>query len=401
VTWNNASVIDWIAATGRLLEDPNAFFDGLMERLNAHGFHIARMRCSMQALHPQVAVWSFTWDRVHGAHLWEASHGIHESGSYIGSPVEEVNLHGGPVRIPLAKVNPADHHPLVGELIEMGLSDYYCTRVRFSGGRWCVMTIATDQPGGFDDDEIACFDRLLDHIGVVLELHVTKRIEHSLLDTYLGERTGARVMHGQMRRGDGETIRAALWFSDLRDFTVLTETLSVEQLLESLNVYFETVERAVRANGGEILRFVGDAMLIVFAQENDQSAKSVCQNALRAAKTALADLESVNQARSTTELPALRFGVGLHYGEVVYGNVGGTHRLDFTVMGVAVNRTARLESLTKQIGTSLLVSDVFAQHITEKTVECGEYAVKGVSEPLRVHALATSLPLDPLVPKKR
>ncbi|NIY74145.1 adenylate/guanylate cyclase domain-containing protein [Thalassospira sp. HF15] len=393
--WNNAPVIDWIASTGRLLEDPNAFFNGLMEQLNTNGFHIARMRCSMQALHPQVAVWSFTWDRDQGAHLWEANHGIHESGAYIGSPVEEVNLHGGPVRIQLAKVDPADHHPLVGELVEMGLTDYYCTRVRFSGGRWCVMTIATDQSGGFEDGEITCFDGLLDHIGVVLELHVTKRIEHSLLDTYLGERTGARVMHGQMRRGDGETIRAALWFSDVRDFTVLTETLSVEQLLDSLNVYFETVERAVRAHGGEILRFVGDAMLIVFAQENDQSAETVCENALRAAEAALADLQNVNETRSEAGLPLLRFGVGLHYGEVVYGNVGGTHRLDFTVMGVAVNRTARLESLTKQIGTPLLMSDVLASHIKAATVCCGDFAVKGVSEPLTVHALEAALPFAP------
>lgn len=392
--WNNAPVIDWIAKEGRFLEDPNAFFDGLMKQVNTNGFHIARMRCSMQALHPQVAVWSFTWDREHGAHLWEASHGIHESGSYIGSPVEDVNLHGGPVRIHLAKVNPADYHPLVGELIEMGLTDYYCTRVRFSGGRWCVLTIATDQPDGFDDGEINCFDGLLDHIGVVLELHVTKRIEHSLLDTYLGERTGTRVMHGHIRRGDGETIRAALWFSDVRDFTVLTETLSVEQLLDSLNVYFETVERAVRPHGGEILRFVGDAMLIVFAQENDQSAETVCENALRAAEAALSDLGKVNEDRSKAGLPSLRFGVGLHYGEVVYGNVGGTHRLDFTVMGVAVNRTARLESLTKQIGTPLLMSDVLASHITAPTVCCGDFAVKGVAEPLTVHALESALPFS-------
>ncbi|WP_336232784.1 adenylate/guanylate cyclase domain-containing protein [Thalassospira sp. CH_XMU1458] len=390
--WNSAPVIDWIAKEGRLIEDANAFLDQLMTRINAQGFHIARMRCSMEALHPQVAVWSFLWDREHGARLWEAIHGIHESGSYIGSPVEDVNLHGGPVRIHLAKVNPADHHPLVGELIGMGLTDYYCTRIRFSGGRWCVMTIATDQPDGFDEAEIACFEGLLDHVGGVLELHVTKRIEHSLLDTYLGERTGARVMHGHIRRGDGETIRAALWFSDVRDFTVMTETLSVEQLLDSLNVYFETVERAVRAHGGEILRFVGDAMLIVFAQENNQSAENVCENAVLAAEAALADLENVNRKRLKEGLPILRFGVGLHYGEVVYGNVGGTHRLDFTVMGVAVNRTARLESLTKQIGTPLLMSDVLASHITEPTVCCGDFAVKGVAAPLTVHALQSALP---------
>jgi adenylate cyclase len=390
--WNNTPVINWIAHEGRLLEDPNAFFDGLMEQINRNGFHIARLRCSMDALHPQVAVWSFIWDREKGARLWEAIHGIRESGSYIGSPVEEVNLHGGPVRIYLAKVNPAEHHPLVGELIGMGLTDYYCTRVRFSGDRWCVITIATDQPDGFDDDELAHFNGLIDHIGVVLELHVTKRIEHSLLDTYLGERTGAKVMHGQIRRGDGETIRAALWFSDVRDFTVMTETLSVDQLLDSLNVYFETVERAVRVHGGEILRFVGDAMLIVFAQENNQSAESVCENAVRAAKAALTDLEDVNQNRVKNGLPQLRFGVGLHYGEVVYGNVGGEHRLDFTVMGVAVNRTARLESLTKQIGTPLLMSDVLANHITDPTVCCGDFAVKGVAEPLTVHALESALP---------
>ncbi|MBX2831040.1 MAG: adenylate/guanylate cyclase domain-containing protein [Rhodospirillales bacterium] len=393
--WNTQPVIDWIIREGRLLEDPVDFFNGLMEHINCNGLRIARMRCSMQALHPQVAVWSYTWDQQHGASLWEASHGIHESASYIGSPVERVNLSGKPVRIRLSEVDPSENHPIVGELIEMGLVDYYCTRAHFSGGRWCVLTIATDEQNGFSDHELAGFEVLMDHVGLVLELHVTKRIAGSLLDTYLGERTGKRVMEGQIRRGHGETIRAALWFSDVRDFTVLTETLSVEQLLDSLNVYFETVETAVRAQGGEILRFVGDAMLIVFAQDETEQAKTVCERAINAAQTALVTLAAGNAEREKNGLPPLRFGVGLHYGEVVYGNVGGKHRLDFTVMGVAVNRTARLEALTKQIGTPLLMSDVLAQHIVEPTIYCGDFDVKGVAEPLKVHALQSELPFNP------
>ncbi len=389
--WNNQPIIDWISREGRLFEDPVALLDGLMEQLNSNGFEIARMRVALQALHPQVAVWSYTWDRQTGARLREVTHSIHASNSYIGSPIEEVNLYGKPVRIRLAQINRDDYHSVVGELIDMGLTDYYCARATFSGNRWCALTIATENPDGFRDNDINRFESLLDQVGLILEIHITKRIAQSLLDTYLGTRTGRRVINGQIRRGDGETIRAALWFSDVRDFTVLTETLSADQLFQSLNAYFETVEGAVREKGGEILRFVGDAMLIVFAQEDGDTPETVCERAVAAAQEALSALEVTNTNRVADGLPPLKFGVGLHYGEVIYGNVGGAHRLDFTVMGVAVNRTARLETLTKQIGTPLLMSDVLARHIAAPTVYCGEYAVKGVAEPLKVHALESAM----------
>ena len=201
--------------------------------------------------------------------------------------------------------------------------------------------VASDAEQGFSDGDIAKFTALARHLAPVLETISNRRIAVTLLDTYLGPRSGRRVLEGKIRRGDGEAIEAAMWFSDLRDFTPLTESLPISDLLQMLNHYFETVSAAVMSRGGEILRFIGDAMLIVFPVDERRTRRQACQAALHAAEDAFASLAPVNLMRRRGGQPEIRFGVGLHVGQVIYGNVGAPERLDFTVMGVAVNRTAR------------------------------------------------------------
>lgn len=196
-----------------------------------------------------------------------------------------------------------------------------------------------------------------------------------------------RVWSGQIKRGDGEIIRAAIWFSDLRDFTPLTETLKPQDLIALLNSYFEAVAAAVTTRGGEVLRFIGDAMLIVFTVGSSVHTKDACSSAVDAATDAFASLATLNFRRARSNLPTISFGVGLHVGEVIYGNVGAPDRLDFTVMGPAVNRTARLESLTRKSGYPLLMSDDFVNSIEQDTVSLGFHALKGVVEYQEVFAL--------------
>jgi adenylate cyclase len=213
-----------------------------------------------------------------------------------------------------------------------------------------------------------------------IEIFVEHRAALALLDTYVGPRAGRRVLQGLIRRGDGEVIDAAIWFSDLRDFTPLTESLPWAQLLEILNAYFEFVDAAVTAQGGEILHFIGDAILIVFPTSPKGDCRQACKAALEAARDAFNGIATVNMRRSRAGQPAIRFGVGLHVGEVIYGNIGTPDRLNFTVMGAAVNRAARLQSMTKKLARSVLISADFAACIDETVESLGCHLMKGVKD---------------------
>jgi len=215
----------------------------------------------------------------------------------------------------------------------------------------------------------------------------------SLLDTYLGKRTGKKVLSGMIKRGDADIINAALWFSDLRDFTQMTENLPEDKLLKILNDYFEYVAAAVTARGGEILRFIGDAMLIVFPIDERVSRQSACKAAIDAARDAQQSLATHNHRRRRHGENEIRFGVGLNVGEVIYGNVGAPDRLDFTVMGPAVNRTARLESLTKTVGENILVSKEFSDIVDCPMKSLGEHMMKGIEQPQPVYAPTESCDL--------
>ena len=190
-----------------------------------------------------------------------------------------------------------------------------------------------------------------------------------------------------IKRGDADVIHAALWFSDLRNFTHLSETLEPDQVLAMLNEYFEFVAAAVTAQGGEILRFIGDAMLIVFPIDENMCIRTACNAAIEAAIDAQDSLAPLNHQRRRHGLPQIEFGVGLNVGEVIYGNVGAPDRLDFTVMGPAVNRTARLESLTKDLGHNILFSREFADLVEQPVRDLGEHEMKGIAGLQKVYAL--------------
>ncbi len=222
----------------------------------------------------------------------------------------------------------------------------------------------------------------------MVEVLALKRSARSPLDTYLGHRSGQRVFDGQISRGDGELIEAAIWYSDLRDFTAISEQLKPKQLLDLLNQYFEIISTAVTAQGGEVLRFIGDAMLVIFPSDQNCSLLQARHNAVAAAKAAQEDVELINPQLQAQGLPPIRYGLGLDVGEVIYGNVGAPDRLDFTVMGAVVNRAARLEALTKQTGCPVLATEQFALPLRETFTECGTFAVQGVRQPIRVYRLA-------------
>ena len=382
-------VIDWVFTQGRRIERTNEFVHQLAHQMNIHGASIDRLMVSLLTLNPQLVGTSETWLKSTDTTTpINASHGVRDSDRYIGSPLAAIYETHKRVRQRLDNL-PKDAHRAYTELAEDGFTDYVALPVLFGevAEPGAAIIISTKRKGGFSDHHIESFRRIRDYLAPVLEVHALRHISRSLMNTYVGKRTSEKVLAGMIKRGDADLINAALWFSDLRDFTQITETLPAAQVLEMLNEYFEFVAAAVNARGGEILRFIGDAMLIVFPIEENTSEKNACNAAIDAAIDAHNTLETLNHQRRRHGQPEIRFGVGLNLGEVIYGNVGAPDRLDFTVMGPAVNRTARLESLTKEFDCNILFSHKFSELIEIPSQFMGNRDMKGIAEPQAVYAL--------------
>ena len=383
------SIIDWVFSEGRRIESTNRFVHQLAHAMNDHGASIDRLLVSLLTLNPQLVATSEIWEKTTDlTRPINAEHGVRNSERYIGSPLQAIFETHKRVHRRLDNL-PEDAHRAYTELAEDGYTDYLALPVLFGevAEPGAAIIICTRREGGFGDADVESFRRIRDYLAPVLEVHALRYLSRSLMNTYVGKRTSEKVLAGMIKRGDADTINAALWFSDLRDFTHLTETLPAAQVLEMLNEYFEFVSAAVTAQGGEILRFIGDAMLIVFPIDDKMCVQTACQAAIDAAIDAQTTLETINHQRRRHKLPEIQFGVGLNVGEVIYGNVGAPDRLDFTVMGPAVNRTARLESLTKELGCSILFSQKFAESIETPKEFLGEHQMKGIADPQAVYAL--------------
>ncbi|MBT8435754.1 MAG: adenylate/guanylate cyclase domain-containing protein [Gammaproteobacteria bacterium] len=382
-------VIDWAFTRGRCIESTNEFVHQLAHQMNEHGASIDRLMISLLTLNPQLVGTGETWLKsTDMTTTVNASHVVRISERYIGSPLAIIYETHKRVHQRLDNL-PANAHRAYTELAEEGFTDYLALPVLFGevAEPGAAIIISTKTKGGFSDQHIDSFRRIRDYLAPVLEVHALRHISRSLMNTYVGKRTSEKVLAGMIKRGDADVINAALWFSDLRNFTHLTETLPAKQILEMLNDYFEFVSAAVTARGGEILRFIGDAMLIVFPIDDDMCDQTACNAAIDAAIDAYNTLETLNHQRRRHGQPEIEFGVGLNVGEVIYGNVGAPDRLDFTVMGPAVNRTARLESLTKEFDCNILFSKNFAELIEVPSQFMGDHEMKGIAEPQAVYAL--------------
>ena len=387
--WSPQAVIGWAVSEGRRIESVGDFVRQLAQRMNDCCFSIDRLMLSLLTLHPQVLGSSETWTRATDAVTrFEAPHSVRETERYIGSPMQAIYETHKRVRVRLDAL-PEGAHGAYTELADDGYTDYLALPVLFGEDArpGAAIIINTRRAGGFSDRDIENFRQIRDYLAPIVEVYSLRHLSRSLMNTYVGKRTANKVLDGMIKRGDADVINAALWFSDLRNFTQISETLRAEEVLGMLNDYFEFVAAAVTARGGEILRFIGDAMLIVFPIDDQQSKQSACRAAIDAAIDAQNTLASLNHRRRRHGQPAIEFGVGLNVGEVIYGNVGAPNRLDFTVMGPAVNRTARLESLTKELDRNILLSQELAELIDSTTLFMGDYNMKGISEPQAVYAL--------------
>jgi adenylate cyclase len=383
-------VFDWVLTRGRTTLRGIALFDELCWRIVGQGLPLWRATFSTPTLHPQLLGYNYRWWRDRGiAEEYQVLRGVDQTADYRESPIRSVMERGESVRYRLAlpEAEPAiAAFPMLGRLRDAGATDYFACALTSFNGRFQTTTWSTDRASGFTAGDIAFIERLVPALAAVADAKVTQRIAGTLLNIYLGRSIGSRVLDGEIRRGYGERLRAVLMATDLRGFTALSDRLPGEELIELLDDYFEAVTQPVQSEGGEVLKFIGDGVLAIFAV-GDRPETAAAAAALKAARESLARLDALNRVRAKMGRAPLRVGVGLHLGEVFYGNVGASDRLDFTAIGPAVNLTSRLENLTKRLERPLLVSDDFARACPEPLVSLGFHPVRGYSEPAEIFGL--------------
>jgi len=378
---------EWLLHADHVADGGPSFVRGLAEQLLANGLPLWRMSMALLTKHPELLWRTVQWHESEGVKFIERQHRTSLDPFFTQSPVALLVRGQPPIRVRLGES--ADAFPICRDLRDQGGTDYYAQGLRFTNGETSYVSWATRAAEGFDAETVRALDAIAPHLARRLELESAYHATAALLEVYLGRNAARRVRAGSFRRGGGELIRAAIWFCDLRDFTAKSDRMRPEEVVEMLDAYFDGVASAISSYGGEVLKFVGDAILAIFPQgEHDRD--EACQRAVRAADQALAAVDRLNVGRD--DLDRLSIGVALHQGEVMYGNIGSRDRLDFTVISAAVNETCRLEALCKPLKTPITLSEAFVRAIPdEAVVDLGEHALKGVHSRIRVFTLAKHL----------
>ncbi len=373
---------EWLTDGARSAPQPQQVLAQLCERLVACGIPLWRVAVFVRTLHPQVMGRRFIWRPGTEVEVSEAPFELLESADFLENPIAQVYATGRALRRKLADSDCALDFPVLSELRAEGITDYLASPLLFTDGAIHAVTCTTREPGGFTDAQIAGIEAIITPLARVAEIRALRRMASTLLDTYVGHDAGERILAGRIRRGDIEEIHAAIWLSDMRGFTALADTVPPRELIGLLNRYFDCQVPVILDHGAEVLKFMGDGLLAIFTIAGDEA--EVCKRTLAAARQTQTNVAELGRSA----MPGLRFGLALHIGDVLYGNIGSGNRLDFTCIGPAVNCAARIEKLTSQLGREILASDEFARHCPEGFTALGEFRLAGFSAPQLVFALA-------------
>lgn len=350
------SVVEWLVSGVSGAKSPVDVLARMNPDLVAAGVPIDRCEAFVRTLHPHIAGRSFVWAPGQNVVVSEVTY------AYLHSPaVADVFRTSKTARFRLD-----------------GFTDAIACPMAFITGQVHAITFATRRAGGFTDDDVRAFERVLPPLSRIAEIFALARTATNLLNTYVGHDAGERILAGHIQRGDTAIIRAAIWFSDLRGFTSMSSALAPTDIIAVLNDIFDCQVPAIEKHAGEVLKFMGDGMLAIFPIVEDAARARRCDDAIAAVRDAFASLDTLNGKRAGAGKDAVRFGVGLHVGEIAYGNIGGSGRLDFTCIGPAVNLAARLESLTGKLGKNVVVSEDFSRLTSAKLEPLGPFELKGV-----------------------
>jgi adenylate cyclase len=380
------SVAHWLTNDARDERFIDNIFAEMCVRLQAVGIPVKRASLHVMIHHPQWLGARIVWvDGTPGAEIVRLDYDVGGRSEYINSPANEIHDGAIEVRENLER-DPSlgRKHAIYDEMRAKGLTDYVAWPIYHSLGKRHFVTFATDQPGGFDDAHIAGLLKLLPVLALVSEIRIKNRLARTLLETYVGSHAGELILAGATRRGTGTTVRAAIMICDLRDFTRISDNWPRDDVIDLLNGYFDAMSEPIERHGGEILKFIGDGLLAIFPLSDP----SACANLLRAVSEARRAMTALNEKNAETGRAPLNYGIGVHVGDVMYGNIGSQTRLDFTVIGPAVNMASRLEALTKQLSKPVLLSRAFADLVENDfdLERVGEYPVRGFNDPIELFA---------------
>lgn len=387
-------VVDWLvrAALGDI--DANALFAELCERLVAAGLPILRAHLAMRTLHPLMRSVDLTWWRSGGLEVVPRAYTDVQSDGWLRSPLYYMmQKHLTELRQPLNDARALERFPVLAEFAERGATDYLALLTAFGQPDTAferedgiLTSWVTDAAGGYSSADLATVKQVLPYLGLVAKLVKHDHTARNVVAAYLGADAGARVLDGQIRLGDVERIPAVIWYCDLRDSTAMAERMPVTAFMDALNGYFECMAGAVLDHGGEVLRFIGDAVLAVFPVTDGVAPSDAARRAHAASCAARERLSALNQTRRSQALETLAYGLGLHVGDVLYGNIGVPSRIEFSVIGSAANEVCRIESLTKSLGEPVLVSQAFCTALPMRYRDLASHQLKGVGKPIHVFA---------------
>jgi adenylate cyclase len=384
----------WITEAGLAGQSETAILAGFCEREVARGLPLARALVLIDTLHPIHEGRAFRWTRAQKeTTLTEYGRTDDDLSRWQHSPFYRLEESGESLLRRRLTAATEGEFSIFPELRADGVTDYAAMANRFAtdeaiGGIDCVYSSwATDASQGFADDDIVNLSRLMPFLALAVKTASLARIAGTLVETYLGRDPGRRVLQGRIARGVAEQIEAVLWFSDLRGYTRISDTAPPEEIIPLLNHYADAIISAIHEQGGDVLKLMGDGVLAIFTGEDRGRA---CDAALTAALAARHSVAAVNQRRATKGLPITDIYLALHVGEVFYGNIGSKDRLDFTVVGPAVNEVSRIAALCRSVDQPLLVSAAFAAALGEaksRLVSVGRYALRGVGRPQDLYTL--------------
>jgi class 3 adenylate cyclase/uncharacterized protein (DUF427 family) len=369
-------IANWLVREGWKAGSSAELAERFLAFLRGAGYPVERSTIIMPTLHAQIFATVLVWRAdTAGIRTVHEPHDILMQPKFEDSPFAPI-IRGGAdgVRRRLADAGCELDFPVVRDLHKEGATDYVAMPFRFSDGQVNVMSMTSFAPGGFTAAHLGEIFEVLPALGRMFEVHAQRRTATALLETYLGRHTGERVLKGLVKHGDGEQIHAVIWFCDFRDSTPLSKSLGRRAYLRQLNRFFYCMAGAVLEARGEVLRYIGDAVLAIFPTED--SPASACERALHGARIAAERIREVN--RANPDKAPLRYGIGLHIGNVTYGNIGVPERLEFTVIGAAANEAARVESMTKELQKAVLTSTAFAAAYGGHLVSAGKHRLKGL-----------------------
>ena len=389
-------ISNWIVKAALAGREEVEILAGICERMVAAGTPLVRASVASNLLDPTIDARAARWLRAKG--------GVEEAFPRTDDPAVEEDWRRSPffaliesgkpmMRRRLDATYRRGEFPMLDQFQEEGVTDYVAfvsrigKRVRLGEGEGIAVSWTTDAPNGFTDEQIAVLAGILPALTISVILWMTNRAARTLITTYLGSDAAARVLAGNIVRGRADPIRAVVWYSDLVGFTRISDTTNAATVLELLNDYAEAQVEEIEAHAGNVLKFTGDGILAIFPNDDTPVA---CRHALDAAAGQRSRIAALNQRRSASGLPVTDTHVALHVGELLYGNLGSARRLDFTVLGPAVNEAARIEALCGSLEQTIIVSSAFAEAAGDarnQLVSLGRYAMKGVARPQELFTL--------------